>query len=478
MKKLTMMIAVVGLMLSTALYAQTAHEFSIYAGGGISTLKYSVTTGEQKMGLGGHAGLGYTFFFSPNWGLGTGVELSLYNSKFNLSSLTNQYRLIDISDTEGHGELEFTSALNNYEEKQKAYLLQIPLMLQFQSNGNHKFYAAAGAKVGFPISASYKASARLDNSGYYAYENYTYTTQLFRGFGSANKSSDNDLSFKTSFFASVEAGMKWRLSDNMSLYTGAYLDYGLNNVRKEQSAKQFVEYNAINPEKYEINSVVYAQYTEPGKNPRIFTDKLSLLAAGIKLRLTFGIGSKKAAPAPAPAPAPVVDHERLAREAAERAEAERLAREAAEKAAAERAEAERLAREKAEAERLAREKAAAARKLITDQIAQPIDTYTLSQTTLTNKQKQELDKRIALLQANPDMNVRIVGHTCEIGGDAINTVVGKGRAEKAREYMISKGIEASRIVDLGNDMDRKPVVPNTSENNRKLNRRVEIIVVN
>ena len=470
------------LLFCTVLSAQSNHEFSVYLGGGLSTLNYSVTTGEQKMGFGGHIGLGYTFFFSPNWGLGTGVEFALYNSKFNLNNLTTNYTLTDPTAAPGQGQFDFISKLGNYEEKQSAGLLQIPLMLQFQTDGNHKFYAAAGGKIGLPISASYKVdNATLENSGFYSYESYTYTTQIFRGFGSNQRSYKDDLSFKTAFFASVEAGMKWRLSDNLSLYTGAYFDYGFNNIRKDGQAKQFVEYSTTDdPRDFKVHSVTYAQYTESGKAPRAFTDKVSPLAAGIKLRLAFG-GGKKTAPTPTPRPI-VDDSERLAREAAERAEAERLAREAAERAAAEKAAAEKAAVEKAaaeraEAERLAREKAAA-RKAITDELLMPVDNYPLSQITLTGKQKQELDKRIALLQENPDMLIFIYGHTCEIGGDKVNERVGLERAEKVKAYLISKGIDAKRITGTASKLDREPVAPNTNEPNRKQNRRVEITVVN
>jgi len=301
------MIAVVGLMLSTALYAQTAHEFSIYAGGGISTVKYSVTEGKHKLGLGGHAGLGYTFFFSPNWGLGTGVEFALYNSKFNTATWNGSYTLTD--PTPPAATFTLNSTLKDYEEKQTSIMLQIPLMLQFQGNGNHKFYAAAGGKIGLPLSATYKVdNATFVNAGVYPYESYTYTTQIFRGFGSNQKSYKDDLSFKAAFFLAAEAGMKWRLSDNMSLYTGLYLDYGLNNIRKNTPAN-FVAYipstNPTDPTAdLHINSVTYARVSNTTAQ---FTDKLSPLAAGIKLRLAFGAGSKKAAPAPAPASGAVDD---------------------------------------------------------------------------------------------------------------------------------------------------------------------------
>ena len=68
---------------TATMFAQHKHEFSVYGGSGLSTLNYTVTTGEHKAGLGGHFGLGYHYFFSPKWGLGTGAELAIYNAKYN-----------------------------------------------------------------------------------------------------------------------------------------------------------------------------------------------------------------------------------------------------------------------------------------------------------------------------------------------------------------------------------------------------------
>ncbi|MCL2098766.1 MAG: OmpA family protein [Bacteroidales bacterium] len=456
------------------LHAQdySKHEFSIYAGGGLSSLNYSVTVGEQKQGFGGLVGLGYQFFFSPNWSINTGAEFALYNSKFNLNNLIIRE---EVSDIEGES-FEFSSRVSSYEERQVGGFLQVPLLLQFQTGGKHQFYAAAGGKVGIPVIKSYKsAGASLQNAGYYSYESYTYTTQEFLGFGTfADRGSKGDLDLKPAFFASAETGVKWRLSPSMSLYTGAYLDYGLNNTVNEQSSP-FVDYVG----NLALNSIVHATYRDSRNDLNAYAGKLRPLAAGIKLRLAFGASGKTAGaetkhdspppyiPPPISTP-PVIDtaEEEAARKAAENAEAERLAKEqerqriAAEKAAAEKA------RQAEEAQYLASQQA----------IQQPIADYSLSQTALTDVQKQELDTKIALLQQYPDMEIFIYGHTCEIGGDAINEKIGLQRAEKTKAYLVSKGIAEKRITGIASKRDTEPLVPNTNEENRKKNRRVEVLV--
>ena len=283
------------------LFAQ--HEFSVYSGGGLSTLNYDVTAGKQKNGLGGHFGLGYQYLFAPKWGVGTGVELAFYNARYNASNLFSTYMTTDIQGAD----FQFRSEINNLKEKQRAAMLQIPLMLYHQSkkteNSNRQYYGAVGGKIGIPLKGKYRATADLSNAGYYAHENSLYDTQEFMGFGNfPNRKANGELDFKTTFFASAEAGVKWNLNDKYSLYTGVYFDYGLNNIKKQQdvsSTSPIVEYNKTNPTEFAVNSVLQSQYYGFGRGvvmsgaPQAFTDKVIPIAVGIKLKLALGKGGKQ-----------------------------------------------------------------------------------------------------------------------------------------------------------------------------------------
>lgn len=436
--------------LGSSLHAQeNKHEFSIYGGGGLSTLYYSVTAGEHEMGFGGLFGLGYNYSFTPKWSLGIGLEGALYNTTFNLPYLNAKHMATDIEGTN----FEFRSAVRKYEENQRAILLQVPVMLQFQTGGKHKFYVAGGGKIGLPLSQTYKGNgALLQNSGYYVYEHYDYTTQEFVGFGDyIGRKSNEDLDLKLSFMVSGEVGMKWRLSPTMSLYTGVYVDYGLNNIVDDPESP-FIEYNTADPRNFGMNSVIHSNYA-PNMS---FTDKVVPLAAGIKLRLAFGNKKKEVPPpapvvvAPAPAPAP--------EPAPAPAPAPAVVEKPVEKPVA------------------PVEKPVEKPVVPKDAIQKPIDNYTVSQTGLTPKQMEELDKRIALLKQYPDVDIFIYGHTCDLGGDVVNERVGLYRAQNAKRYLISKGIDEKRIVGMASKRDTEPIVPNTSEANRLKNRRVVIIV--
>ena len=274
--------------------AQNKHEFSVFSGGGLSTLKYTASEGKQKMSIGGLLGLSYQFFFSQNLSIGTGMEFALYNSTFKLKNLSTRYMTTDIDNDN----FEFRTVVSNYEEKQDIAMIQIPIMLQIQSGNKHKFYIAAGGKIGINLNGNYSSkSASIVNTGYYDCEDYEHTTQKFIGFGTfADKKAKGNLDFKTAFFASAEIGMKWKIGENSSLYTGAYLDYGLNNISKIETLSntypQFIEYNTAHPRDFAINSILKSKYTQNG-TVHSFTNKIKPFATGIKLKLAFGKNGSK-----------------------------------------------------------------------------------------------------------------------------------------------------------------------------------------
>lgn len=277
-------ISLVFLLGTYGLFAQDErHEIILYGSFGLSTLKYNVNIGKQVDGLGGQFGVGYHFFFIPKLGIRIGVDFSLHNASFTLDNSSLRYMTTDIEDSV----FEFRSTVNNYKEKQYVIMLNIPLMLQFQTGAKHQFYVAAGGKVGLPLSGKYNSSkATVYNSGYYDMENYEYTTQLFMGFGQFSGSS-RYLKFKTAFFASAEIGAKWMMRDGYKFYTGVYLDYGLNNIAKQRSEpSQFLKYNTARPSDFAVNSIIESQYSQNGEL-KSFTNKIFPIAAGVKLMLAF-----------------------------------------------------------------------------------------------------------------------------------------------------------------------------------------------
>ena len=79
------------------------------------------------------------------------------------------------------------------------------------------------------------------------------------------------------------------------------------------------------------------------------------------------------------------------------------------------------------------------------------------------------------LNANPTVNIIVVGHTDNTGTYAANITLSKARAESIKNYLINTSkITASRLMAEGVG-PLCPVSTNNTEDGRKLNRRVEIV---
>ncbi|MCX8039409.1 MAG: OmpA family protein [Planctomycetota bacterium] len=102
---------------------------------------------------------------------------------------------------------------------------------------------------------------------------------------------------------------------------------------------------------------------------------------------------------------------------------------------------------------------------------------------LTAAAKSSLNKVVAVIRERfPNHDIRVVGHTDDqkitrtkhLWQD--NWDLSAARAREVLLYLESRGIPASRL-GLAGYGDQRPLVPNTSEQNRQRNRRVEIIAI-
>jgi chemotaxis protein MotB len=103
--------------------------------------------------------------------------------------------------------------------------------------------------------------------------------------------------------------------------------------------------------------------------------------------------------------------------------------------------------------------------------------------TLSAQAKASLNKAVAVIKDRfPNHDIRVVGHTDDqkitrsknTWND--NWDLSAGRAREVLLYLESRGI-ASKQLGLAGYGDQRPVVPNTSADNKAKNRRVEIVVI-
>lgn len=88
----------------------------------------------------------------------------------------------------------------------------------------------------------------------------------------------------------------------------------------------------------------------------------------------------------------------------------------------------------------------------------------------------ELERLRRLLQENPNIRIRFSGHTDNIGSDAYNKALSERRARAVLRWLREHGIHPVQMEYIGYGKTR-PVAPNTTEEGRALNRRIEMEIV-
>jgi len=268
MNKSALIISVI-IFLSLTAQGQTSRksQLGIYVGGGLSTIQYNPEEATYKPGYGGRLGIAYNYFFTPRWVLSTGMELGLYQAKAQLTSLSGSDSGIDPVYPDNRYMMNYTYL--SFEEKQKLYMLNIPIMLQYWISP--KFYAAAGGKLGFPVSGQYEISAsNLTTTGSFSYEGRTYSGLDYGFQSSDNKYIRQNLDLKPACMLSAELGMKWK----NGLFTSLYVDYGVNNMQKT-ATNTLINYQPENPCYLKLNSITS------------ISDNVNILSVGIKAGLLF-----------------------------------------------------------------------------------------------------------------------------------------------------------------------------------------------
>lgn len=89
---------------------------------------------------------------------------------------------------------------------------------------------------------------------------------------------------------------------------------------------------------------------------------------------------------------------------------------------------------------------------------------------------QQLARVAEFLRQNPDRNVLIEGHTDSTAPDAYNLALSQRRANAVEEFLITQGVDATRIGAIGYG-EQLPIASNETAAGRQANRRVEIVVL-
>lgn len=430
--------------------------------------------------LGWGAGLGVQYFFTQHWGVATGLGLTYYHTQgMFTTSWENDpahYRFADMQDNSGKaGEDNYTMLirLDHWKEIQQAYLLEVPLMLMYQTKWGKAekvgMYAGLGAKVQIPVlDATYQVD---DNSNLQVLAYYDNTTMQMlvgspyaipeQGLGSTKETGyEGDLSLKTGIAGTAELGFLFSLSPRVDLSVGGYFDYGFTNIQKnETQGVNLVEPTSkLTPPKEEMyvgKNIAYNGYMNS-----YAVDKANTIAYGAKVGVRVKLGKLKERPAateeePDSYPKHTITETHTSsrdtivviytpKEDTNRYDPQRF-------------------------------QPVSERVQPTDDelriLFEPIF-FDLDQDVLLPESKVILNRKAAIMERYPKMQLLITGNTCDLGSGSHNIDLGQRRAHAAMQYLETLGVSKGRLSTVSQSFSH-PMMPNTNEENRGKNRRCD-----
>jgi OOP family OmpA-OmpF porin len=261
-------------LVTVSLHAQEKDQFlSFTAGGGLHGLSYSALGGTQQNRLGYSFDIGYSYFFSANWGVrcGLGIQSSGARSTLNFQSAE--------SATDADGDhYEFGSKYTNWQEKQQVLFLDIPLVAQYRRAVGKKIglLGSLGVQLSVPVHSRFKTTGgEIVTTGYYSQWNVELSDLPRHGFTTITDSYNGELSLRPSYMVIADIGGLYTLSPKVDLYLGAYINYGLNNALRSDTK-----------DIYQLDGVYNGMLASTQ------TTKLTPVSVGIKVGAYFHLAKK------------------------------------------------------------------------------------------------------------------------------------------------------------------------------------------
>ncbi|CAG7856359.1 hypothetical protein MCAMS1_00811 [biofilm metagenome] len=103
-------------------------------------------------------------------------------------------------------------------------------------------------------------------------------------------------------------------------------------------------------------------------------------------------------------------------------------------------------------------------------------TFGFNSAQLTPDAQNALNSVANVLNQYPASTINVTGHTDDIGSDTYNQKLSEQRAASVAAYLSQHNVAYNRLSQQGMG-ERMPKFPNTDENNRSQNRRVELAIV-
>ncbi len=444
-------ITTIGFCLLMFTFRVQSQEFGIELNGGVQGMSYDMAGGGKgKPQAGGGAGVQYVFPLSARFGLLTGIGCGYYRTKATVQdgATFSSWQV----DNAGSA-FQYNISVTGYTETQRMLAAGIPVMLQYHTVGNNtQWYLNAGAKFILPFNAKIKAAAKqLNLSGYYPDFNVEVFNVPQHGFAAlSNWQSNRNIELKPAAALSAGTGVSFKMGERMRLYTGVYIDYGLNDMKRAAGYNNsLIGYNAGGTGNPPAGGVLSIGNTAGAK----------LFACGLQIKL--GLERRKTKTVQQSVPEPPVK--------------ELPQQEAAQPVSQPQEQTEQAVKEETVQAPPTSPLKPVMSAADSSVFKQPVTFGVLGQTTIPENAYPHLDSIAVILNKYSGTHIEIVGHTCNIGGENENIKVGGLRAKAVAAYLQSKGIAAERMLARSAGLSM-PLAPNSSTPNRQVNRRVTIIL--
>jgi outer membrane protein OmpA-like peptidoglycan-associated protein len=434
---------------------EPAQYIHFNAGGGLHKLMYDMPNGLQKGKAGYTLNGAYSYFFTSQWGVQAGLGIQSFGSQSALNYFTAT------ADTDAdNDDYTLRTLYTNWQEKQHAFMFNIPVALQYRHLLNQKFslIGSAGVQLSIPLSAKYKsAGGEITTTGYYPTWNVELSDIPEQGFSTTTDIYQGKISLKPSVMSTLDLGALYRLNDKTELYVGAYFNYGLGKIEKPNTKLIYQKDGTYNG--------MFASNQIANVRPMAF---------GLKVGLYLQIGKQKQVVdiveipqiveptivEEAPVEVVIVEETPIIEEAPVVVETPKPVIEAPVVAPP------KVEPKPVDAFKEAQKTASALKIRFDLNSNQPI----------SKMDNDKLKSLIKYLQSNPNTTLQIIGHTCNTGSRRNNMILGTKRAIEVQQKLIQSGAPKAQLMTLSKAYD-EPLVPNTTDANRKLNRRVEFRLI-
>ena len=444
--------------------ARKGHFIFFDVGGGINNVAFSLndTIGKKNPGLGISARLGYRYFFTPNWGIGFGINFNTFQSATKLDYKQFLEKNIDTLANKDFSEDQrtrtFYAAFDGLKERITMTAVTIPIGLYYQQSLGSKFRIGAGVNFSYTqiLSKKYKTvDGSLHNSCTYEAFRLTIDNLQEYGLGKYTKLDGSPDIKTTALGIGGELSLHYALTSQLDITLNVCGTYRLGDIKNRKDSELW---NAQDT----VANTAYLGVTQVA-----FCKNVNLVNVGATIGLRYRFAKKPQPQIIERVLPPIFENDVVAEVDTFDSWYNRNADDYGVNI---------MPMGYTFVNSGLDMTKQLERKQVGDPIGVPIH-FALNSDQLADTSHTLMDTVVVFLKKNPDViKMEVSAHTDNIGSDAYNLDLSKRRARTVVNYLIRQGVEPERLVAVGYGESR-PLNDNSTDEMREINRRVEFVIL-